>query len=133
MERVIFDDNRKAVGVVFRSSADFQVGSKQETRTINARKQVVLSAGALGTPQILERSGVGNSEVLSRARVPLVASVPGVGENYLVRCTLKAVIDQITKMPSCRITISCCILTKPVSAQTRQWTGFSQDVSTLPT
>ncbi|KAG6363136.1 hypothetical protein INS49_008231 [Diaporthe citri] len=83
VERVIVDDNKKAVSMVFRPSADFQPDSKQETRTVNARKQAVLSAGALGTPQILERSGVGNSEVLSRAGVPLVASVPGVGEKYL--------------------------------------------------
>lgn len=89
VERVIFDDNKKAVGVAFRTSAEFQPDSNQEIRIVKARKQVVLSAGALGTPQILERSGVGKPEVLSRAGVPLVASVPGVGENYLVSCILR--------------------------------------------
>lgn len=47
------------------------------------KKTAVLSAGALGTPGILERSGIGNPDVLKRAEVPLVATVPGVGENYL--------------------------------------------------
>lgn len=86
VEHVIFDDNKKAVGVAFRPSADFQPDEDHAapSRIVKANKQVVLSAGALGTPQILERSGVGNPEILSRAGVPLVASVPGVGENYLV-------------------------------------------------
>lgn len=89
VEHVIFDDNKKAVGVAFRPSPDFQPDVEQEAspRVVRARQQVILSAGALGTPQILERSGVGNPEILSRAGVPLVASVPGVGENYLVSST----------------------------------------------
>lgn len=42
----------------------------------------MVTAGALGTPQILERSGVGNPEILSKLDIPVVADVPGVGENY---------------------------------------------------
>lgn len=88
VERVVFDDNdkKKAIGVVFRLSADFQpdVDQNEPPWVVKARRQVVLSAGALGTPQILERSGVGNPEFLASAQVPLTASVPGVGENYLV-------------------------------------------------
>lgn len=66
-----------------RPSADFQTDADQKAppRVVRAKQQVVLSAGALGTPQILERSGVGNRDILSRAGIPLVASVPGVGEN----------------------------------------------------
>lgn len=41
-----------------------------------------MSAGALGTPQILERSGVGNAELLKKLNVTVVADVPGVGEAY---------------------------------------------------
>lgn len=89
VERVLFDENKKAVGVVIRSNHDSQPGTEQHAaKTVRARKQVVLSAGALGTPQVLERSGVGSPEVLARAGVPLVASVPGVGENYLVSCLM---------------------------------------------
>jgi alcohol oxidase len=43
---------------------------------------VVISSGALGTPQVLERSGVGNPEILKKVGVTVVADVPGVGENY---------------------------------------------------
>jgi choline dehydrogenase len=47
----------------------------------HARREVVLAAGAIGSVQILERSGIGNSEVLNRAGIPLVQHLPGVGEN----------------------------------------------------
>lgn len=56
--------------------------AKQAPRTVKARKMVVLSAGANGTPLILERSGVGQKEVLERAGVPLVEELDGVGHDY---------------------------------------------------
>jgi len=46
-----------------------------------ARRETVLCAGAVGTPQLLELSGVGRGEVLSAAGVTQVADVAGVGEN----------------------------------------------------
>ena len=56
--------------------------AKQTPRTVKARKMVVLSAGANGTPLILERSGVGQKKVLERAGVPLVEELDGVGHDY---------------------------------------------------
>lgn len=41
-----------------------------------------MSAGALGTPQVLERSGVGRREVLERCGVEVVNELEGVGESY---------------------------------------------------
>lgn len=85
VERILFDKNKKANGVVFRSSSTFQPDANhQVTRTVKAAKQVVVSAGALSTPLILERSGLGSPDVLSKAGVPLVAPIPGIGENYMV-------------------------------------------------
>lgn len=49
---------------------------------MRAKKLVVVSAGACGTPPVLERSGVGNPDILKRANVPLVADLPGVGHDY---------------------------------------------------
>jgi alcohol oxidase len=71
--------------VEFKPNKDYQPElslSKPAHHIIKANKLVVISAGALGTPQILERSGVGNPELLKRVGVPLVSNVPGVGENY---------------------------------------------------
>ena len=47
-----------------------------------ARKLVVLSAGAFGSPTILERSGVGSPTLLEAVGIQTVVDLPGVGENY---------------------------------------------------
>ena len=49
--------------------------------TINARKELVLAAGAIKTPQLLELSGVGNPQILTRYQIPVRIALPGVGEN----------------------------------------------------
>ncbi|KAI1170795.1 alcohol oxidase-like protein [Nemania sp. FL0916] len=77
--RVLFDDDKKAVGVEFKSRADPEADG---TRIVRAKRMVIVSCGALGTPSVLERSGIGSGEILRRAGIDLVADVPGVGENY---------------------------------------------------
>ncbi|KAI5642222.1 GMC oxidoreductase domain-containing protein [Phthorimaea operculella] len=51
------------------------------TETIFANNEIVLSAGAVASPQILQLSGIGDPEVLSRAGVKLVHRLPSVGKN----------------------------------------------------
>lgn len=75
VKRVVFE-GKKAVGV------EFQGKGNEEMRTVKARKMVIVACGALGTPAVLERSGVGTREVLEKAGVEMVADIPGVGENY---------------------------------------------------
>lgn len=53
-------------------------GSKQR---ISARDQVILSAGAVSSPHLLQASGIGPAAVLSSAGVPIVHDLAGVGEN----------------------------------------------------
>lgn len=48
---------------------------------VHARREVVMAAGAIGTPQILQASGVGPAEVLGPLGIPLVHALPGVGQN----------------------------------------------------
>ncbi|KAI9146980.1 putative GMC oxidoreductase [Paramyrothecium foliicola] len=50
--------------------------------TIAAKKEVILSAGVIGTPNILELSGIGQSKVLKAAGIKQLIDLPGVGENY---------------------------------------------------
>jgi len=50
-------------------------------KTARARKETVLSAGAIGSPQLLELSGVGRGDVLQRAGIDVRHEVAGVGEN----------------------------------------------------
>lgn len=70
--RVIFE-NKTAVGV------EYQRGSKVETA--HANTEVILCAGSVGSPTLLQHSGVGPKDVLANANVKLVHELPGVGEN----------------------------------------------------
>ena len=47
----------------------------------SARREVLLTAGSIGSVQILERSGIGNAEILKSLGIPLLKNLPGVGEN----------------------------------------------------
>lgn len=55
--------------------------SNGNTRTIYANKEVILSAGSLKTPVLLELSGVGNADILKQAGVDVKVDLPAVGEN----------------------------------------------------
>ncbi|SCV67426.1 BQ2448_5037 [Microbotryum intermedium] len=89
--RVLFDesgDEPRAIGVEYcynptaRTPIDPENPPKVgETSTIKARKYVVLSAGAFGTPLILERSGVGMKEVLDKVGVKQIVDLD-VGKQY---------------------------------------------------
>ena len=70
--RVLFDGKR-AVGVTYRQNgADV---------TVTTRREVLLSAGAIQSPQLLQLSGVGPSGLLRQYGIPVVVESPGVGEN----------------------------------------------------
>jgi choline dehydrogenase len=70
--RVLFDQQR-ATGVEFRVGTD--------TFVARARQEVILAAGAIGTPVLLEHSGIGGAQRLRALNVPVVCDRPGVGEN----------------------------------------------------
>ena len=53
--------------------------------------EVVLSAGALQSPQLLQLSGVGPKELLSSMKIPVVADLPGVGENLQDHLALRLI------------------------------------------
>ncbi len=72
VERILIEHGR-AVGVRF-SREDIS----QEARCAG---EVVLSAGAVGTPQLLELSGIGDGARLTKCGIDIVRHVPGVGEN----------------------------------------------------
>ncbi|CCO35169.1 hypothetical protein BN14_09284 [Rhizoctonia solani AG-1 IB] len=55
---------------------------KGKAFTAKAKKEVILSAGTLLTPQLLELSGIGNTNVLKKHHIAPKVDLPGVGENY---------------------------------------------------
>ncbi|KAI0188220.1 putative glucose dehydrogenase [Xylaria flabelliformis] len=82
--RLLVNEGRKVEGVEYRPS--LQVSGTSTTpnsaESIKARRFVIVSAGAFGTPLLLERSGIGNRDVLEKAGVPLRHHLPGVGSHY---------------------------------------------------
>ncbi|KAH8918207.1 GMC oxidoreductase [Atractiella rhizophila] len=75
--RVLFDDNNKAIGAEFETAS----GERKQVGLVKARKLVVLSAGSINNPCILERSGVGRKEVIEKAGGQCRIDLRGVGEN----------------------------------------------------
>ena len=73
VHRVIFSGTR-AVGVEFSHAGSVQ--------RVDAQQEVILSAGAIGSPHILQLSGVGDPEHLERIGVDIVHGLPGVGKNF---------------------------------------------------
>jgi choline dehydrogenase len=73
VRRVIIEDKR-AVGV------EFDLAGR--SNTVRARREIIISAGAIHSPKILLLSGVGDGRHLSDVGVPVVHDLPGVGQNY---------------------------------------------------
>jgi alcohol oxidase len=83
--RVLFDDKKRAIGLEYTSTPSSQPVtslSKSKVSRVLAKKLVVVSAGALGTPSILERSGVGSRNVLNKLGIPVISGLSDVGEHY---------------------------------------------------
>jgi choline dehydrogenase len=72
VKELIIDDN-KVTGV--------RVISKKRFYEYFCSKEVIVSAGSIGSPTILQRSGIGDQKLLSELGVDLVKHLPGVGQN----------------------------------------------------
>ena len=88
----ILFDGRKAIGVAF-----IQRGQKRQAR---ARREVILAAGAVASPQILELSGIGRGDILQKHGIPVLHELKGVGENlqdhYMIGCQWRLKPDCVT-------------------------------------
>lgn len=71
--RIVIDD-RRASGVIWRDGDGVE-------RTTHARREVIVCAGAIDSPALLQRSGIGARQTLERAGIDVLVDLPGVGEN----------------------------------------------------
>lgn len=83
--RVMFEGTR-AVGVALENGT-----------TIKAAAEVILCAGAIETPRLLQLSGVGEAAHLQSFGIPVVANLPGVGQNY--QDHLESTVQGVTRDP----------------------------------
>lgn len=86
------DGSTKATGVQFTHDG--------ESKTALASKEVIISAGVLQSPKLLELSGIGNEDLLNKHGIDVVEHLPGIGENLhdhaIVYTGFKAVDDVAT-------------------------------------
>ncbi|HMU98413.1 MAG TPA: GMC family oxidoreductase N-terminal domain-containing protein [Chitinophagales bacterium] len=75
IKRVLFKD-KTAYALEY-----FDMKDGKQLKTIEANKEIILSAGIIGSPQILKLSGVGPKAELEKHDIPIVLDLPGVGEN----------------------------------------------------
>lgn len=71
-EKIVIEEGRAVGALVRRGRRQMRLG---------ARREVIVSAGAFGSPQLLMLSGIGPAEHLRERGIPLVLDLPGVGEN----------------------------------------------------
>lgn len=83
-QRILLHD-KKATGV--------EVSVKGKLRQFHAKKEVILSAGSVESPKLLELSGIGDAKHLASLNIPLVADLPGVGENLHDHLTINILHD----------------------------------------
>jgi choline dehydrogenase len=82
VERILFE-GRRAVGLAY--------GRGEESLEVRADGEIVLTAGAIGTPHLLELSGIGRSDALKALGARVVCELPGVGENLQDHLQLRTI------------------------------------------
>ena len=115
----ILTEGRRATGV------EYRVGGT--VKTARAGREVILAAGAIGSPQILELSGIGQSERIRQLGLKVVHDLPGVGENlqdhYIIRMQWKA---------TQRVTFNELSRGLPLMREVARYALFRKGLLTLP-
>ncbi|KAG6909080.1 hypothetical protein DXG01_002061 [Tephrocybe rancida] len=77
--RVVFAEDRNGDDV---TATGVEFAHAGKTYSLSAQKEIILSAGAIKDPQILEMSGIGRRDILSKIGIEPRIELPGVGENF---------------------------------------------------
>lgn len=81
----VITDGKCAIGVEYRKGSELQ--------TVRANKEVILCAGALQSPQLLQLSGIGPRKLLQQFGIPVCLDLPGVGENLQDHLQLRLIYE----------------------------------------
>lgn len=131
--RILFE-GRKAIGVEFRH--------RGKLLTARAQREVILSAGAINSPHLLQLSGVGAPSLCAANGIAVVHALEGVGENlqdhlcidYIYRAT-RATLNQVLRPWTGRLAVGLQYLltrTGPLSLSVNQAGGFVRSDPSRP-
>lgn len=88
VQRILLDEHNKAYGVEYRAGAHqyradphHEKAVISETKTVCVEREVIISAGAFNTPQLLMLSGIGPRKELEKHGIEVKVDLPGVGKN----------------------------------------------------
>ncbi|PSN70350.1 alcohol oxidase [Corynespora cassiicola Philippines] len=93
-------------------SADGRYNASQtsETRSVRARREVIVAGGAFNTPQILKLSGIGPRDELESLGIPVIADLPAVGnymqDNYEAPVTIESEVPWLNATIPCPMTFN---------------------------
>ena len=87
--KVVFNEAKEAIGVEYMVGSNlYQADSlydgnsqTNEVQFVGASREVILSAGAFNTPQLLQLSGIGDASLLNEQNIEVIQDLPGVGKN----------------------------------------------------
>lgn len=97
-EKLVFDDSGKVTGI--------EVRSPDGVQSFSARREVILAAGAVDTPKLLQLSGIGDSAQLAKHQIPVRKHLPAVGKNlqdhlcvsYYYRANMPTLNDEFSSL-----------------------------------
>jgi choline dehydrogenase len=112
---IVFED-RRAVGVRYSRG-----GPNGTQATVRARREVLVCAGALNTPKLLQLSGIGPADLLARIGVPVMHAAPGVGSQlrdhisvrFVARVSGQATMNELARAPRLWGQIAAWMLGRP--------------------
>ncbi|KAK2045759.1 alcohol oxidase [Colletotrichum somersetense] len=93
VRRLLVDDELSATGV------EFPLGNNT-LLTVKAKKEVILSAGTIHTPHLLQVSGIGPKKILEAGGIDVRVDLPGVGQNFQDHPSLSAMNITLSKLTS---------------------------------
>ena len=79
--KIIIKAHVKKINFENKVAKEVEYWIENELFTVSANKEIILSSGAIGSPQLLQVSGVGNSDKLKELGIEMVHELKGVGEN----------------------------------------------------
>ena len=79
--KILTNSHVKKINFENKTAKEVEYWEGNELKKVQANKEIVISSGAIGSPQILQVSGVGNPEKLKNLGIDMVQDLNGVGEN----------------------------------------------------